>query len=135
MCEKPFAYAFSDSVVCAATVSTDTRAKSRPLVRASGYFIGLFVRTDKHVDCPTRKHRILGLCLTNARNTCVYSTPPGGSGHNIVNFIPKNRPVVLRVPSTTRTVSDWSSAALDVLKGLLECTGEPVWPSGKAVGW
>ena len=53
----------------------------------------------------------------------------------IVNFIPKNRPVVLRVPSTTRTVSDWSSAALDVLKGLLECTGEPVWPSGKAVGW
>ena len=51
------------------------------------------------------------------------SLPPlGRSDHNIVQLIPRYRPLVQREPTVTRTMKEWSDDAVEKLKGSLDCT-------------
>ena len=44
------------------------------------------------------------------------------SDHNIVQLIPRYRPLVQREPTVTRAVKEWSDDAVEKLKGSLDCT-------------
>ena len=56
------------------------------------------------------------------------SLPPlGRSDHNLVQLIPKYRPLVQREPIVTRTIKEWSTYADENLKGSLDCTDRDVF--------
>ena len=76
----------------------------------------------QHAKCATRKERILDQCYTNVKdaNTSVPLPPLGRSDHNIVQLIPRYRPLVQREPTVTRTIK--SDDAVEKLKGSLDCT-------------
>lgn len=78
----------------------------------------------QHVKCATRKDRILDQCYTNVEDayTSVSLPPLGRSDHNIVQLIPRYRPLVQREPTVTRTIKEWSDDAVEKLKGSLDCT-------------
>ena len=73
----------------------------------------------QHVKCVTRKDRILDQCYTNVKDayTSVSLPPLGRSDHNIVQLIPRYRPLVQREPTVTRTIKEWSVDAVEKLKG------------------
>ena len=51
------------------------------------------------------------------------SLPPlRRSYHNMVQLIPRYRPLVLRELTVTRTIKEWSDDAVEKLKGSLDCT-------------
>ena len=54
--------------------------------------------------------------------TAVSLPPLGRSDHNLVQLIPKYRPLVQREPIVTRTIKEWSADAVENLKGSLDCT-------------
>ena len=62
----------------------------------------------QHVKCATRKDCILDQCYTNVKdaNTSVPLPPLGRSDHNIVQLIPRYRPLVQREPTVTRAVKE-----------------------------
>ena len=74
--------------------------------------------------CYTERSRILDQCYTNVKDayTSVSRPPLGRSDHNIVQFIPRYRPLVQRVPPVTRTIKEWSDAAAEKLRDSLDCT-------------
>jgi len=78
----------------------------------------------QHVKCATLKDRIPDQCYTNVKDTYTsVSLPPlGRSDHNIVQLIPRYRPLVQREPTVTRTMKEWSDDAVEKLKGSLDCT-------------
>ena len=68
--------------------------------------------------------RILDQCYMNVQDafTAVSLPPLGRSDHNLVQLIPKYRPLVQREPIVTRTIKEWSANAVQNLKGSLDCT-------------
>ena len=78
----------------------------------------------QHVKCATRKDCILDQCYTNVKDTYTsVSLPPlRRSDHNIVQFIPRYRPLVQRELTVTGTIKEWSDDAVEKLKGSLDCT-------------
>ena len=78
----------------------------------------------QHVKCATQKDHILDQCYTNVKDTYTsVSLPPlRRSDHNIVQFIPRYRPLVQRELTVTGTIKEWSDDAVEKLKGSLDCT-------------
>ena len=80
----------------------------------------------KLVKCSTWKERILEQCYTKVQDayTAVSLPPLGRSDHNLIQLIPKYRPLLQRKPIVTRTIKEWSADTDENLKGSLDCT---VW--------
>ena len=78
----------------------------------------------QYVKCATQKDRILDQYYTNVKDTYTsVSLPPlRWSDHNIVQFIPRYRPLVQRELTVTCTIKEWSDDAVEKLKGSLDCT-------------
>ena len=54
--------------------------------------------------------------------TAVSLPPLGQSDHNLIQLIPKYRPLVQREPIVTRAIKEWSTYAVENYKGSLDCT-------------
>ena len=67
----------------------------------------------QQLKCATWKDRILDQCYTNVKDayTSVSLPPLGRSDHNIVQLIPRYRPLVQRGLTVTRTIKEWSDDA------------------------
>ena len=64
----------------------------------------------QHVKCATWKDHILDQCYTNVKDAYTSVSLPllGRSDHNIVQLIPRYRPLVQREPTVTRAIKEWS---------------------------
>ncbi|KAI4894024.1 hypothetical protein NFI96_002878 [Prochilodus magdalenae] len=76
------------------------------------------------VDCPTRKNRTTDLLYAKVRDAyrATPLPPLGKSDHNLVLLQPQYKPLVLRQPTTTHTLSVWSPEAEEALKDCYDTT-------------
>ena len=79
---------------------------------------------QQQIECTTRGQHKLDLFFCSVKDA--YTSMPlpllGHSDHNLVNLMPKYRPLVQRVPPETKLVQDWSPVGWESLKGCFECT-------------
>ena len=80
--------------------------------------------TVQHVKCSTRRNNIFDQCYTNVQDvyTAVSLPQLGRVDHNLVQLIPKYKPLLQRESIVTRTIKEWSADAVQNLKGSLDCT-------------
>ena len=79
----------------------------------------------QHTKCSRQKHHILDQCYTNVQDTYTsVSLPPlRQSDHNLVQLIPKYRPLVQREQTVSHTFKEWSTDAVQNLN--LDCISCP----------
>lgn len=76
----------------------------------------------QHVTCSTRLNTTLDMLFANVKDTYRSTALPplGGSDHNLV----RARPAIMRLPTTTRTIPQWSEEVEEELRG---CFGTTDW--------
>ena len=78
----------------------------------------------QHVKCPTRNAATLDLFYSNVKDAYLSIQLPklGKADHNLVNLVPKYRPIVQRQKPSIITVKEWNANSLDHLRVELDCT-------------
>lgn len=86
----------------------------------------------QYVTCNTRQNKTLDMLFANVKDAYKSTALPplGGSDHNLVRLIPTYMPAIKRLPTTTRTIPQWSE---EVEEELRECFRTTDWEMLKRV--
>ena len=82
------------------------------------------VKYHQHVTCATRENVTLDMFYSNVKDayTSIQLPKLGNADHNLVNLLPKYRPLVQRQKPKTIAIQEWNDDSLKHLQGSLECT-------------